>query len=64
VVLDSISALMVYEQQLPSLKFIHSLVLTLREGKQKALLIILKEDAKDELMKDLTMFVDKILEVG
>jgi KaiC/GvpD/RAD55 family RecA-like ATPase len=64
VVFDSISALMVYEQQLPSLKFIHSLVLTLREGKQKALLIILKEDAKDELMKDLTMFVDRIVEAG
>jgi len=62
VIFDSISAIMVYEKSLAILKFIHSLVLTCRDAKLAASFIILKEDVGNELLKDLAMFVDKVVE--
>ncbi|MFH0956400.1 MAG: hypothetical protein V1813_00905 [Candidatus Aenigmatarchaeota archaeon] len=64
VVLDSISALMVYEKSVGVLKFIHSLILTCREGNMSIIFVILKEDVDVSMLKDLTMFVDKVVELA
>jgi hypothetical protein len=63
-IMDSISALMVYEKSVAVLKFIHSLILTCREGTMGAAFVILKEDVDSSMLKDLTMFVDKVVEAG
>jgi hypothetical protein len=64
VIFDSVSALLVYEKSLSAMKFVHNMILTLREGKLKTAFVILREDVSEELMKDLSMFVDKIVEIG
>lgn len=64
VMFDSISAMLVYEQPPNVIKFVHNQVLTCREAELVSLFVILREDVGEELMKDLTMFVDKIVEVG
>ncbi len=61
-IVDSISALMVYEKSMSVIKFVHSLILTCREGNMSAAFIILKEDVDGSMLKDLTMFVDKVVE--
>ena len=63
VIFDSISAQLVYEDVSVILRFIHNLTLAFREVNLNVLFIILKEDAIEELMKDLTMFVDKVVEL-
>jgi hypothetical protein len=63
-VLDSISALMVYEKPVVVLKLVHSLILTCREGNVCVIFVILKEDVDISMLKDLTMFVDKVVEIG
>ncbi len=63
VIFDSISAQLVYEDVSVILRFIHNLTLALREMNLNVMFIILKEDAVEELMKDLTMFVDKAIEL-
>ncbi len=62
-IFDSVSALLVYEKSVNSMKFVHSMILTLRESSVHAILLILKEDVSAELLKDLSMFVDKVVEV-
>jgi len=63
IVFDSISAMLVYEEPLSILKFIHSIVLALRQTKSEAAFIILMEDAASGIFKDLKMFVDGVIEV-
>jgi len=63
VLFDSISAILIYESPLLVMKFIHRLILMLRKENIYATFLIMKEDIKTELMKDLAMFVDKIVEL-
>ncbi|MCD6477411.1 MAG: hypothetical protein J7K87_00185, partial [Candidatus Aenigmarchaeota archaeon] len=63
VIFDSISAMLIYEDSFTIMKFIHRLVLTFRARSISAFFVIMKEDLSDELMKDLAMFVDKIVGV-
>ncbi len=63
VLFDSISALLVYEKSVNAMKFVHNMILTLRQGNISTVFVILKEDVSEELMKDLSMFVDKVVEV-
>ena len=60
-ILDSLSAMFVYEEKLAVLKFVHGLVLAIRETDTKACFVILNEDANEELLKDLSMFVDIVV---
>lgn len=64
VIFDSVSALLVYEKSLSAMKFVHNMVLMLRESNMSVVFVILKEDVSEELMKDLSMFVDKVVELG
>jgi KaiC/GvpD/RAD55 family RecA-like ATPase len=64
VIFDSISALLVYEKSMAAFKFIHSLILTCREGNLNTVFVILKEDVGASTLKDLTMFVDKVIDTN
>ena len=64
VIFDSVSVLLVYERSLSAMKFVHNMVLMMRQGNINTVFIILKEDVSEELMKDLSMFVDKVVELG
>ena len=63
-VFDSLSTLLVHEQPSTVIKFSHSVISKLRTAESHGVFMCLREDMKGELMKDLSMFVDKIVELG
>lgn len=63
VLFDSISTMLIYENPLTVLKFIHNMILTLRANKICGAFIILKEDVCNELLKDINMLIDRNLEI-
>ncbi len=62
-IFDSISTLMVYEKSVRMMKFIHNMILKLRGENANSILIVMKDDMGDDILKDLSMFVDKVIEV-
>ncbi|MFH1364926.1 MAG: hypothetical protein ABIH52_04735 [Candidatus Aenigmatarchaeota archaeon] len=60
---DSLSTLLVYEQTSTVIKFSHSIISKLRSSNVKAVLTCLKDDMDSEIIKDLSMFVDKMVEI-
>ncbi|MCK5281904.1 MAG: hypothetical protein KAK00_00710 [Nanoarchaeota archaeon] len=60
---DSLSALLVYEGAHSIIQFAHNAITKSRIANCKAVFIALKEDIDSELIKDLYMFVDKVVEV-
>ncbi len=60
-IFDSLSSLLAYEKGHVLIKFIHSLVEFLRVHRIRITFIALKEDIDSPLIKDLSMFVDKII---
>ncbi len=63
-VFDSLSTLLVYEEASVVTRFVHSIISVFRSLGSKGVLISLKDDVKTELVKDLNMFVDKVVEMG
>jgi archaellum biogenesis ATPase FlaH len=63
-VFDSLSTLLIYEDTSNVVRFAHSIISLLRMKGSKGVLISLKDDTKSELIKDLNMFVDKVVEMG
>jgi len=63
ILFDSISTMLIYENPLTVLRFIHNMILTLRASKIPTAFIILKEDVSNELLKDINMLTDKNLEM-
>jgi hypothetical protein len=63
VLFDSLSTLLVYEQSHTVIKFSHSVITKLRSTDVKGVFLALKEDTDSELIKDLSMFADKIVEI-
>jgi KaiC/GvpD/RAD55 family RecA-like ATPase len=61
IIFDSISTLLAYEQPSTVIKFSHSVISSLRAAKIKGAFVGLVEDSKGELVKDLSMFVDKVI---
>lgn len=61
---DSLSTLLIYEDPHVVIRFVHSIVSMFRALKSKGILISLKDDIQSELIKDLNMFVDKVVEMG
>ncbi|OGM02767.1 hypothetical protein A3K72_00185 [Candidatus Woesearchaeota archaeon RBG_13_36_6] len=59
---DTMSTLVIYQDIGSVLKFMHNIVTKLRVGNKKGVLIALKEDS-EELIKDLHMFVDKVVDL-
>ncbi len=44
-----------------SIKFVHSIVSKIRSADKKCIFFSLKEDADSDMMKDVNMFVDKVV---
>ena len=63
-VFDSLSTLIVYEDSHVVIRFVHSIISAFRSAKSKGVMMALKDDMQSELVKDLSMFVDKIVEMG
>jgi len=63
IVFDSLSTLLVYEEPSNVIKFSHSVISKMRSGGTKGIFMCLKDDVESELIKDLSMFVDKVVEV-
>jgi hypothetical protein len=62
-VFDSFSTLTAYEDIFTVVKFAHSAILKLRSAGVKGIFPCPREDMESELAKDLSMFVDKIVEM-
>lgn len=60
---DSLSTLLIYEEPSTVIKFAHSVISTFRSKEIKAVFTCLKGDAKSELIKDISMFVDRVVEL-
>lgn len=63
VIFDSLSTLLVYEGSMTVIKFVHSVISTLRNLGAKAVFTCLKEDVSSDLVKDLNMFADEMIEL-
>jgi archaellum biogenesis ATPase FlaH len=63
-VFDSLSTLLIYEQSSTVIKFAHSVITMFRNAGSKGIFTCLKEDINSELIKDLSMFADKIVELS
>jgi len=66
---DTISALLIYQESFPILKFTHSLTVGKKEENVKKIYLVLKKDSIPEeenkkLIDDLKMFADKTLDLG
>ena len=61
-IFDTISTLMVYQDIHSVIKLVHNLVTKIRVLNKKSIFLALTEDSK-ELIKDLNMFVDKVIEL-
>jgi archaellum biogenesis ATPase FlaH len=64
VIIDSLSTLLIYEEDSTIIKFSHNVITKIRVANSKAVFIVLKEDVSSELIKDLYMFVDKVVELS
>ncbi|MEM5871243.1 MAG: hypothetical protein QW051_00045 [Candidatus Aenigmatarchaeota archaeon] len=64
VLFDSLSTLLIYEDSSVVTRFVHSTISLFRDTNIKGAFIALKEDMKSELVKDLSMFVDKVMEMN
>jgi len=64
ILFDSLSTLLVYENSLMVTKFVHNLTSKFRTIETKAVFTILKGGMSSELIKDLSMFADKIIDFG
>ena len=58
---DSLSTLLIYHEQGMAIKFVHSMISKVRATEKKCVFLLLEEDAKSEMMKDVTMFADKVV---
>jgi hypothetical protein len=61
-VFDSLNSLIVYEKKAPVSKFVSSLVNKIRTSKTKAVFLAL-EGYEDKIIKETSMFVDKVIKV-
>lgn len=61
---DTISSLMIYQNAHTIVQFTHNILTKLRISNGKAIFIALKDDINSELIKDLYMFVDKVVDLS
>jgi hypothetical protein len=60
IIFDALSTLLVYNDAATVIKFVHSIVSKIRTTKTKIIFMTLREDTNTDMMKDLSMFVDKV----
>lgn len=59
---DPVSTLLIYNSDISVMKFVHFIISSIRQTKNKAIFIFLKEDSSNSLFNDISMFSDKIVE--
>ena len=62
-IFDSLTNLLVYESKAPVAKFLSSIVNKVKESKTKALFYALAVKEQDTLIKESSMFVDKVIDL-
>ncbi len=62
IIFDSLSSLLIYQKGSILIEFVHTIIQTVRLNKGKILFTILNADIESPLMKDLSMFADKIIQ--
>ena len=61
IIFDSLSNLMIYEKKAPVAKFVSSLVNKIKGSKTKAVFFAVSVKEQDALIKETSMFVDKVI---
>jgi len=64
VFIDSLSTLLIYNEDVKVIKFAHFITEIIERNNGKGLFTILKKDVSSEKIKDLGLFVDKVQELG
>lgn len=59
---DTLSSLLIYENVHSLIQFVHNLLTKVRIASGRVVFVALKDDMNSELVKDLHMFVDKVLD--
>jgi KaiC/GvpD/RAD55 family RecA-like ATPase len=62
-IFDSLTNLLIYENKAPVAKFVSALVNKIRESKTKALFYALSVKEQESLIKESSMFVDKVIDL-
>jgi archaellum biogenesis ATPase FlaH len=62
ILIDSLSSLLVYQDSHTLIKFLHNIINKMRIQNVKIVFLVFRKDISSELIKDLYMFVDKVLE--
>ena len=62
-IFDSLSSLLIYEKEPTLLRFAHAIVNELRINNVKSIFTLLKEDYQSTKIKEISLFVDKIIKV-
>ena len=62
-IFDSLSTMLIYHDTVTVTKFMHSLIVTARSFKCTTVFTCLKGNEKSPLIRDLSMFVDKIIKI-
>ncbi|MEK6983588.1 MAG: hypothetical protein AABX33_03365 [Nanoarchaeota archaeon] len=63
-IFDSLSTLLIYQDESTVTKFTHDITKRIIDGHSNCTLPCLLEDVNSALVKDIAMFVDKVVEVG
>tara|TARA_Y100000310_G_C20659102_1_gene803644 strand:+ start:434 stop:967 length:534 start_codon:yes stop_codon:yes gene_type:complete len=63
-IFDSLTNLMIYEKKAPVAKFLSSLINKISATKTKAVFYALSVKEQDELIKECSMFVDRVIDLG
>ena len=61
---DTLSTMLVYEKSHAIIQFVHNILTKLRISSGRAVFVTLKDDSNSELIKDLFMFVDKVIDMA
>ena len=62
-IFDSLTNLLIYQQDDPVAQFLSNLANKIRDTNTKAIFYVLSVKAQDELIKETEMFVDKVIEI-
>ena len=64
IIFDSLTSLLVYQKKAPVSKFVSSLINKIKTGETKAIFYALSAKEQAQLIKESSMFVDKVVDIG
>lgn len=63
VFVDALSTFLIYNETVMVVRFVHNLISRLRESSGRGFFVVLKSDISSAILGDLTMFVDRVVEI-